>query len=100
MKAATLHDSFLSVLNKHYLEIDKQLGIQTDFCIIFKEILSRLNLRGLTLPSGHEPHFGTAVTLIRRPLLRQLDDGNQTTLQLLATFALLSGSCHFTQLRL
>lgn len=49
------YESFLNVLNKHYLETDKQLGIQTDFSIIFKETLSRLNLPGWTLPAGQEP---------------------------------------------
>lgn len=58
-----LHESFLSVLNKHYLETDKKFGIQTDFSSIFKETLSRLNFPGLNLPPGNEPPVVTAVTL-------------------------------------
>lgn len=65
LKAAMLHESFLSVLNKHYLETDKKFGIQTDFSSIFKETLSRLNFPGLNLPLllGNEPPVVTAVTL-------------------------------------
>lgn len=34
-----LYESFLGVLNKRYSETDKELGMQTDFALVFKETL-------------------------------------------------------------